>query len=956
MQESKEQLQEYAKRAQSKCKLSKINRSTHIALSLMACTALIANPFDLASAKSSSRGASPARVSMAGAEKSGQSAQKTFNGSGSGTLLAMLGSGKRLGECPLKHTDVKASVAGYVAKVSVKQTFHNPFKDKIEAVYTFPLPENAAVDEMTMKIGQRVIKGKIKKKEEAREIYEQAKARGQAASLLDQERPNIFTQAVANIAPGETVEIEIKYVDLLPYETGSYTFSFPTVVGPRFIPGNAIGATGRGRLPDTDAVPDASKITPPLAAKGERAGHDISIAVDIDAGMPILSLDSKLHEIQNDRTGNKAHIQLVNKNAIPNRDFVLSWAVAGDKLQSGYLTHHDNQGGFFTLMLMPPKKVTPEEIAPKEMVFLIDASGSQSGAPLDKAKETLNYIVDHMNPKDTFQVIAFNDQQSQFAERPQIASPEMRAKAKKFIAKLEANGGTWMGPAVEKVFAITPDEHRLRIVTFMTDGFVGNDMEIIGLIQKQRANSRWFPFGTGNSVNRFLIDGIAKEGGGEADYVLLNSPGNVVGKKFYDKISTPLLTDVKLNFNGLEVKEVYPHAISDVWAEKPLYIKGRYLKPGAGTITLTGYAGGKPYKQDLKVNFPENQSANEAIKPIWARAKVDRLMSEDWVGAQTNKNNKELKDEIIKTSLDYHIMTQYTSFVAVEEKRVSKNDPNGGPPRTVDVAVELSDGVNRATTVGEDAADSLSSTGNALGFAAGGGGGGGGASYAPRMSKRKSLSLSSAKSYSAPAMLPPPPMPSSAPSSTHPSPLAKAPSFSSSPTPVPIASGRSSNGAASGGFLSPGQMGAANTVQSSTSVHGRIQENRPVVTDYREAPKPETTSKAESNKDSDEKADKLKESNANKLSKSLLSLLNARTLVNDKTGAVEISNGKVLVKVQLKQLDQNVLKALRELGLEIVVSNMRDKTIIARIKVDKLDELSELDSVLKIEPAHSTTK
>lgn len=697
---------------------SRLRRSVSLALGLMACTGSgLWGSVQYAHAAQETAAAPPVRTisptpmpvprpwqyrsatpSTPSATAANKSPGRKFNDKGSGTLTAMLPGGKQLGHCPLKHTDVKASISGHVSRVSVKQTFSNPYKDKIEAIYTFPLPENAAVDEMTMRIGTRVIKGNIKKKEEARQIYNDAKNTGHVASLLDQERPNIFTQSVANIEPGEQVEIEIKYVDLLPYESGKFTFAFPTVVGPRFMPGNPTGSQGTGREPDTDGVPDASKISPPVAEEGQRAGHDISISLDIDAGVSLSNVESKLHEVRVEADGEtKSHVTLADKDTIPNKDFVLTWDVAGDQLKSGHLTHHDGDSGYFSLMLLPPKRVTVENVAPKEMVFLLDCSGSQSGPPLQKAKETMNYVVDHLNPNDTFQIISFSDHLLQFAERPQKVTAETKARAKAFVRKLEANGSTWMAPAVEKACAMSQDQNRLRIVAFMTDGYVGNDMEVIGMVKRYRGKSRWFPFGTGDSVNRFLIDGIAKEGGGEPEYVLLNSPGAVVGKKFYDRISSPVLTDVKVDFTGVEVKEVFPKEVSDVWAERPLYIKGRYLKPGAGTITLTGFAAGQPYRQELSVVFPEKQSANEVIKPVWARAKVDRLMSQDWIAARTGHVNPELQNEITKTALDYHIMTQYTSFVAVEEATVTKPGTN----ETIVVPVEMPNGVSREMTISE---------------------------------------------------------------------------------------------------------------------------------------------------------------------------------------------------------------------------------------------------------------
>jgi Ca-activated chloride channel family protein len=793
--------------------------------------------------------------------------------------LAVTSAGKKLGQCPLKHTDVKASISGYVSRVSVKQVFHNSFNDKIEAVYTFPLPENAAVDEMTMKVGTRTIKGAIKKREEAREIYETAKNNGEVASLLDQERPNIFTQTVANIEPGATVEIEIKYLETLSYESGSYTFNFPTVVGPRFVPGNSIEKSGSGRLADTDVVPDASRITPQVAE--ERAGHDISISVDIDAGMPIRALKSQLHEVKVTQHEDKAHVELLDKNTIPNKDFVLRWDVAAEQVQSGYLAHCDKQSGYFTLMVMPPVKVQAADVAPKEMIFLIDCSGSQSGPPLQKAKETMDYILDHMNSNDTFQFVAFNDRVQQFSERPQVASAEIKKRAHKFVANLQANGGTWMAPAVEHVCAMKNDDNRLRIVSFMTDGYVGNDMEIISLVKKYRNKSRWFPFGTGNGVNRFLIDQIAKEGGGEPDYVLLNSPGAEVGKKFYDRISTPLLTDLKLDFGGLAVREVFPHELSDLWAQKPLYITGRYLKPGAGTITLTGFAAGKPYSQELKVKFPEVEAANEVIKPIWARAKVDRLMSEDWMGAQNGSINKEIKEDIVKTALDYHIMTQYTSFVAVEEKHVTA----GGAARTVAVPVEIPEGVSRAAS---GAADGI---GGVAGFG----------SFVARKTRAGGAGAGSAVFLN--ASLPPPPLPTSG---------------SSAPSSIPQPSPRSGSW-----YAAPRQP--------------EILSEQPIVRDSRD----KTISNTNETDALSQKFDKL-----------LTELLeHERGGLKTKIPGLEVHDGKILVKITLSSLNEATLKILRAVGAEALVNSPKDHTVVARILISKLEELSEKSEVLKIEAA-----
>lgn len=615
-----------------------------------------------------------------------------FSGTGSGSLSATDKSGRVLGNCPLKHTDVSARISGYLADVTVKQRFENPFKEPIEAVYTFPLSDTGSVDEMVMKIGTRVIRGTIKERDEARALYEAAKHRGQTASLLNQERPNIFTQSLANIKPGQSIEITLHVVDVLAYEAGSFTFAFPTVVGPRYIPGDATGHAGTGWAPDTTTVPDASNITPPVVPEGMRAGHDLSLKVAIHGGLPISQINSKLHEIVIEKSSDtSAEVSLKGKATIPNRDFILSWQVASDKVQSGYLTHRDGKYGYFLLMLIPPKKVTPQTVAPREMIFVVDRSGSQSGRPIEKAKETMNFVLDKMNPKDTFQVISFSHKPEKLFEKALPANPEMIKRAKAYIKSLDGNGGTEMKSAVEEACGMPEPEHRLRIVTMMTDGYIGNDFQIVGLVKKLRGNSRWFPFGTGNSVNRFLIDNVAKEGGGEPDYVDLNASAEAVAKKFYDRISSPVLTDVRVSFEGLEVTDVFPRNVADVWAQKPLFITGRYDNPGSGRVVLHGYSQGKPYEQKLKVTLPEHETGNKVLGTIWARAQVDRLMSGDYTGAQTGQISKELKDEILRIALEHHIVTQYTSFVAIDETSGSAANAN---PKQVVVPVNMPNGVS----------------------------------------------------------------------------------------------------------------------------------------------------------------------------------------------------------------------------------------------------------------------
>jgi Ca-activated chloride channel family protein len=616
----------------------------------------------------------------------GASAQQVTQGG----LEAVGKDGKSLGACPLKHTDVKAEISGFLARVKVTQEFENNFSDKIEAVYVFPLPQNAAVDDMTMRLGERVVRGKIMKREEAREVYEAAKSNGQIAGLLDQERPNIFTQSVANILPGEKVIIEISYVETLKYEDGQYEFVFPMVVGPRYIPGTATGQQGGGFSPDTDKVPDASKITP-NAAK-ERAGHDISIEVRLDAGVPFENVASKSHQIESNRlSAGSSLIRLKNEKTIPNKDFILRYDVAGKKIEDAVLLHRAEKGGYFTLILQPPDNVRPQDVTPKEIVFVLDTSGSMSGFPIEKAKESMKLALDGLNPQDTFNLITFAGDTAVLFDKPVPATAENLRKAQAFLESRQGGGGTEMMKAIVAALEPSDSQQHVRVVCFMTDGYVGNDKEIIAEIQKHR-NARVFSFGIGGSVNRFLLDKMAEEGRGEVEYVALNDDGSAAARRFYERLRSPLLTDISLDFGNLPVADVYPKRINDLFSAKPVVVHGRFTKAGSGTIRLKGKSFGREVVREIPVNLPENEPNHDVLATLWARTRIDDLTSQDY----TN-NKPEIRETITNLGLEYRLLTQFTSFVAVEERIVT----DGGQPRKIEVPVELPDGVSREGVFGD---------------------------------------------------------------------------------------------------------------------------------------------------------------------------------------------------------------------------------------------------------------
>lgn len=616
----------------------------------------------------------------------------------SGSLMVAGPDGQMKGQCPLKHTAVRAEISGFLSRVVVTQNFENPFKEKIEAVYVFPLPQNAAVDDMTMVIGERVVRGKILPREEAQAVYEAARASGQVASLLDQERPNIFTQSVANILPGEKIKITISYVETLKYDNGAYEFVFPMVVAPRYVPGAATSQrVGNSFAPNTDQVPDAKRITPRPVPMGTRAGHDISLDITLDAGMAIDSVDSKTHQVSIERPSlGSAKIKLKDLDTIPNKDFILRFDVSGSAIRDAVITHRLDKGGFFTMILQPPDRVTAEDVMPKELVFVLDTSGSMGGFPIEKAKETMKLALQNLYPSDAFNLITFSGDTHILFDQPVPATRENLEKAQAFLASRQGGGGTEMMTAIKAALEPSDKQDHVRIVCFLTDGLVGNDMAIIDEVKKH-PNARVFAFGIGSSVNRFLLDEISEEGRGEVQYVGLNDDGSAAAKRFHERIRNPLLTDISVEWDGVNVSDVYPRRIPDLFSAKPVVLTGRYLNSGNGTLRLKGKMAGNDFVREIPVSFPENDARHDVLPALWARQRIGDLMTQDYTGIQQQTVRSDLKETITQLGIEYRLMTQFTSFVAVEEMVVT----DGGKPRRIDVPIEAPEGMALEANYGQ---------------------------------------------------------------------------------------------------------------------------------------------------------------------------------------------------------------------------------------------------------------
>ncbi len=587
----------------------------------------------------------------------------------------------------LTNTDVKGRISGNISRVEVTQTFQNPYDKPLEAIYVFPLPDQAAVDDMEIRIGDRVIKGNIKKREEAKAIYERARQEGRTAGLLEQERDNIFTQSLANIKPNEQIKVTIRYTESLKFEEGDYEFVFPMVVGPRYISGQAIDSQG-----NTTQVPDASRINPPILQPETRSGNDINVSLQIDAGVPIRNLYSTSHRLDVKNNGETVELKLANGDNIPNKDLIVRYKVSGDRTAPTVLTTTTDQGAHFATYLIPAIAYRADQIVPKDVVFLMDTSGSQSGDPILKSRELMRRFINGLNPNDTFTIIDFSSTTRQLSSYPLQNNLANRQKAMKYIDQVDANGGTELmnGINVATNFPAASDG-RIRSVVLITDGYIGNDNEVIAAVQKNlKPGNRLYSFGVGSSVNRYLLERIAEMGRGTSRVVRQDEPTSAVAEKFFRQINNPVLTNIQVKWEGDgSAPEIYPSNAPDLFAEQPLVLFGKKGDRANGKLKITGIAaGGERFEQTLDVNFgaSDSVSSNLGIAQLWGRARIKDLMSQMFGGEV-----KSLVDAVTQTALNYRLLSQYTAFVAVsEEVRVN---PDGGKV-TVQVPVLLPEGVN----------------------------------------------------------------------------------------------------------------------------------------------------------------------------------------------------------------------------------------------------------------------
>jgi Ca-activated chloride channel family protein len=602
---------------------------------------------------------------------------------GQGTLLLEPGAGAPSTAAPLLFTHVKISVSGMTARTTVTQRFANPTAGWREGVYVFPLPEKAAVDHLAMEIGSRRIEGEIRERGEARAMYEQAKTGGRKATLVEQERPNVFTTSVAHIGPGEEILVTIEYQEVLVYDAGAFHLRFPMVVAPRYVPGTAVvtGDAGTGWGINSDQVPDAERVTPPVTPPEEGFVNPVTLTVELNPGFPLSAVDSPYHRVDVTESADHRYTVRLVDGAVPaNRDFELVFAPDVAAAPGAAVFAERKDGRTYALaMLVPPTAASEEPPASREAVFIIDTSGSMEGTSIAQAKQALAMALDRLHPGDRFNVIEFNSVTRSLFAAPMPVDPATLRRARSFVAGLRARGGTEMRAALDAALTRDAASGFVRQVVFLTDGAVGNEGDLLELIRARVGDRRLFTIGIGSAPNAYFLTKAAQFGRGTFTFI-----GDVreVGAKMgalFAKLEQPVLTDLAVAWPG--VAEVWPREPGDLYAGEPIVVVAR-TDAREGAVTITGRRAGVPWRASL----PLSASASEpGIGVLWARAKIEALTDARMSGEPAVAVRK----AIVDVALEHHLVSRYTSLVAVD---VTATAPPGTIPATAALPANLPDG------------------------------------------------------------------------------------------------------------------------------------------------------------------------------------------------------------------------------------------------------------------------
>jgi len=555
-------------------------------------------------------------------------------------------------QLPLQSTAVKVNITGVIADVTVTQVYKNEGKRALEAIYVFPGSTRAAVYGMRMTVGERSITAKIRKREDARHDYEQAKRDGKSASLLEQHRPNVFQMNVANILPGDLIRVELNYTELLVPSEAVYEFVYPTVVGPRYSDQRAVQADAQEKW-----------IENPYLHQGESPTYTFNIMVNLAAGLPIQELTCSSHQVNINYEGPAlASLRLdPSEKYGGNRDFMMKYRLAGGAIQSGVLLFEGKKENFFLLMLQPPKRVSDAHIPHREYIFIIDVSGSMHGFPLNISKKLLSDLISNLRPSDRFNVLLFAGSSSIMSEQSLPANTQNIRRAVNMIERQRGGGGTRLLPALRRALSLPKTEGFSRTVVIATDGYVSVEKETFDLIRNSLGNANLFAFGIGSSVNRYIIEGMARVGMGEPFIVTSPKEALAKAKRFRNLIQHPVLTGIRVDYGEFEVYDVEPPGIPDVMADRPVIVFGKWHGKPNGNIRLRGISGENPFTREIDLSSVKPREINSALRYLWARHRIAILSD---YNSSNPQDEKVL--EVTNLGLTYNLLTAHTSFVAID--------------------------------------------------------------------------------------------------------------------------------------------------------------------------------------------------------------------------------------------------------------------------------------------------
>ena len=577
---------------------------------------------------------------------------------------------------PLKDTRVEIAVSGVIADVKVLQTYRNEGSRPINARYVFPASTRAAVYAMRMRIGDQVIVAKIKEREKAKQEFEKAKEEGKSASLLEQNRPNVFSMSLANVMPGDQIEIELRYTELLVPTDGIYEVVFPTVVGPRY-----------SSQPESSAPKEDKWVKSPYLHQGNKPTSTLHISTRISTGLPIRDLSCPSHAVV-PQWLSPSVAQAVLDDADPfqgNRDFILRYRLAGDQIASGLLLYKGNDENFFLYMAQPPQRVATADIPPREYIFVVDVSGSMEGFPLNCSKRLLRDLIGHLRPTDLFNVVLFAGDSHVLSDKSLPADQQNLSSAIRLIEQQRGSGGTELLAAVKQAMSIPRQAGVSRSIVLVTDGYVSGETGVFDHIRDNLDQCNVFAFGIGSAVNRYLIEGVAKAGMGEPFIVTQEGEAPAVAAKFREYIQAPVLTGIQVRPVGFDVYDVHPAHLPDLFAQRPVILFGKWRGTAGGAFELQGKSGHGDYLARLDVSGVQPDDSNRALRYLWARSRIAELSDYGSGNADADRIG-----EITSLGLKYNLLTQYTSFIAVRE--IVSNTQ--GKAKDVDQPLPLPEGVS----------------------------------------------------------------------------------------------------------------------------------------------------------------------------------------------------------------------------------------------------------------------